>query len=94
MKLYNAKSTGQPDSAAPGSRGEEELEDARAMFGSDAVAGIGHAHLGHLAAPVERHGELPAIGHGLDRVEHEVEDGLLDELPVKDAPVGCRRATA
>src|SRR2546422_720874 len=49
VELHNEKGAGEPNSATPGPRGEEKLEDAGPVLGSNAVARIGYTHLRHLA---------------------------------------------
>src|SRR5947209_16925754 len=68
-------------------RREERLEDVREVLLRDAGPGIRHLHLhrvrtnearGRVAMGLRRDRDDPALLHGLGRVEHEVEDDLLD----------------
>jgi hypothetical protein len=75
--------------------GEEGVEDARQVFGGDALAGVADGDLGaHAAAflqPVAaRQGEPAAVGHGLEGIHDEVDEHLLQLAQVHlDAAAGA-----
>src|SRR5260370_1187874 len=73
----------EPEAGALRLGGEEGLEQVREVAGGDAAAGVAHAEL---QEPARRRGgadaQLAALGHGVDRVEAEGPDDLLELLRV------------
>ena len=79
--LHDAAGDGQAEAGAVGAAGKEGLEDARADRLRDAAAGVRQVEL-HDAAEGRGllgagHGEGAAMRHGVEGIEREVEDDLL-----------------
>lgn len=79
---------GQAQPAAVFLCGEIDLEDLSEVVGGNARTGVDDFQHGLLAVGRELHEQLPALAHGLDGVDHQVEDGLLEKVGIDIARNG------
>src|SRR5580704_3994555 len=79
VHLHGAERAGEADAASAGTRGEKKLEDARAMFGGDAFAGVADANFGGVTMAFEIDRERTAAGHGVNRVQNQIEERLMQK---------------
>jgi len=82
QKLHNSKRAGQPDAAASRPRGEKKLEDFLPVFQWNAFPGVRHGDFRHFPAPAQDQPQLPPVGHGLRRVQHQIQHRLLQQRPI------------
>jgi len=72
----------EPD--APQLRGEHGVEHLRQVLRRDSFTGIGEDHCHAVRGRQRPHGEPAAVGHSLDGVGDDVEEGALQALGVAD----------
>src|SRR2546429_4413991 len=81
-KLHNSKSTRKSDSTASRTRSEKQLENFLAVFRWNAFAGIAHGNFRHFAAAAQDQPQLPAAGHGLRGIQHQIQHRLLEQRAI------------
>src|SRR5581483_1538293 len=82
VPLQHLEGLGKADSAATFLGGEVKLKNLFLNFVRDSGAFVFNlSHYRLLLAPGRDH-ELPTLGHSLDAVQHDVEDGLLHEVGI------------
>src|SRR5256885_921028 len=82
MKLYNSERAGQSDAAASWPRSEKKLKDFLPVLQRNAFSRITHADFRHFTAPAEDHVKLSTIGHGLQRIENQIQQSLLQQSAI------------
>ena len=75
------------------SLGEERLPQPLEVLGGqpDARIANGQQELAVSGGRLRRHGHRPARRHRLDRVAHQIHQGMVQQLPITDDPEGIRR---
>ncbi len=81
----DAAGGGESESGASAFGGEVCVEDVGEIFFGDADAGVGDVEDECVVFAEGSDEEFAAVGHGLDGVEHEIEEGLFDEVGVEGA---------
>jgi len=82
VQLHGPVGECQSNAAAGFLGGEVEVENLVANFGGDSSAGVLHLEHGGLRGGEGAQGESAAVGHGLDAVDDDVEDGLAHEVGI------------
>src|ERR1035438_6125727 len=82
VQLDDAEGHGQPDAGSLGFGGVVEPEDLVAQFRRDAYPRVADANLGLLVPHCALDPQFAAVRHGLNGVDHHVENGLFHQVGV------------
>src|SRR6266850_5871535 len=82
VKLDNSECACEADPAAAGPRREKQLENFLPVLQWNSFPGVAHGNFRHFAAAAQHQPHLSAAGHGLRRVQHQIQHGLLEQRAV------------